>query len=186
MNYYKKNAKEYIKKTFDVDMSSSYKEFLSYIPKGGKILDVGFGSGRDSLYFKKNGYDVLGIDVVDEFIEHGKELALNVKKEDILSITYKDEFDGIYCSASLLHLNREELILALKKIKDALKKDGVIYLSFKEGEFLGIRDDRYYQDMTLENMKGILSLSSLSLISYSRNEDKLNRGNTWISFIVKE
>ena len=52
MNYYNKHAKEYINKTKDVDMKEYYEVFESYLKPNSKILDVGFGSGRDSLYFK--------------------------------------------------------------------------------------------------------------------------------------
>ena len=51
-NYYDINAKEYIESTINCDMSLHYQKFLKYLPKTGKILDVGFGSGRDMIYFK--------------------------------------------------------------------------------------------------------------------------------------
>ena len=186
MNYYEKNALDYIEKTSSIDMSDTYKEFLSYISKNGKILDVGFGSGRDSLHFKNDGYDVLGIDIVDEFIRHAKDLGLNVKKENVIDISYKNEFDGVFACASLLHLKEDQLIIALSKLKDSLKDEGIIYMSFKEGNFSGIRDGRYYLDMNEENMAKILDTVGLKLIKCWRNTDKLNRGNVWISFIVRD
>ena len=52
MNYYNKHAKEYINNTKDVNMKEYYDIFESYHKLQDKILDIGFGSGRDSLYFK--------------------------------------------------------------------------------------------------------------------------------------
>jgi ubiquinone/menaquinone biosynthesis C-methylase UbiE len=40
------------------------------MPKKGKILDLGCGSGRDSLYFQNLGYDCIAVDPIDEFLEH--------------------------------------------------------------------------------------------------------------------
>ena len=61
-NYYNENAKEFFEGTAYVDMSDNYKDFLSYVPKQGKILDAGCGSGRDSLIFIQKGYSVEAID----------------------------------------------------------------------------------------------------------------------------
>ena len=51
MNYYSKNYKECINKTKNVDMKEYYNVFEMYLKPNSKILDIGFGSGRDSLYF---------------------------------------------------------------------------------------------------------------------------------------
>ena len=54
MNYYKNNKDEFIENTFNCDMSSHYNFFEKYLSNNAKtILDIGFGSGRDSLYFSK-------------------------------------------------------------------------------------------------------------------------------------
>ena len=75
--YYSINYKEYISFTEKVDMSDHYNRFLPYLFSGAKILDIGFGSGRDMLYFKSKGYQVFGVDGVSEFVNHAKEKGSN-------------------------------------------------------------------------------------------------------------
>ena len=116
MGYYEDNAKEYIAKTKDADLSEEREELLNFMPPKGKILDVGFCSGRDSLAFKKLGYDVLSIDNCIDFYNYGVSLGLNAELLSIQDISYVDEFDGIWASASLLHCKYSELTDVLNKI----------------------------------------------------------------------
>ena len=62
LDYYNKNAKEFISDTRDVTFTEIQDIFLNYIPIGGAILDFGCGSGRDTKYFLSKGYDVDAID----------------------------------------------------------------------------------------------------------------------------
>ena len=53
-NYYKDNKDEFINNTINCDMTFQYDFFEKYLCDDAKtILDIGFGSGRDSLYFSK-------------------------------------------------------------------------------------------------------------------------------------
>ena len=61
-DYYKENAKSFILDTMNADMSEQYQNFLKFMPKKGKILDLGCGSGRDSLYFQN-----LNLDTIDKY-----------------------------------------------------------------------------------------------------------------------
>ena len=62
LDFYNNNSKEYIETTLSADMSHLYNDFLKHIPKGGHILDLGCGSGRDSVEFIKRGYKITAVD----------------------------------------------------------------------------------------------------------------------------
>lgn len=62
IDYYNKNVDNYCKQTISVDFATTQNEFLNMLPKKSLILDFGCGSGRDSLAFLKQGYNVEAID----------------------------------------------------------------------------------------------------------------------------
>ena len=64
----------------------------------------------------------------------------------------RDRYDGIWACASILHLSREELKSVLGRIENALKPGGVLYASFKYGEYEGLRAGRYFTDFTEETL----------------------------------
>ena len=127
-------------------MSEQYRFFEKYLKGKGTILDIGFGSGRDSLYFKSKGHDVVAIDPEEEFVKHGKQLGIEhvyqLKAEDI---EFNNMFDGIWACASLLHVSSKDLSNVFMKCGRALKDNGIMYTSFKYGDFEGIRNGRYFK-----------------------------------------
>ncbi|MBQ9731361.1 MAG: class I SAM-dependent methyltransferase [Bacilli bacterium] len=186
MNYYNKHAKEYINNTKNVDMKEYYDIFESYLKPNVKILDVGFGSGRDSLYFKNKGYEVVSIDPIKEFCDNARSIGLdNVIQMSIEDIKYDKEFDGIWACASLLHLKSNKLVDAFNKCYNALKENGVMYVSFKYGDFEGIIDDRYFTYLAEETFTNIINQTNFKIDKLWINKDKLNRGVKWLNVIIK-
>lgn len=186
MNYYNKHAKEYINNTKDVDMKEYYEVFESYLNHNSKILDVGFGSGRDSLYFKNKGYEVISIDPIKEFCDNAKSIGLdNIIQMSIEDIEYNSEFDAIWACASLLHLKSNQLVDVFNKCYKALKDDCVMYVSFKYGDFEGIIDDRYFTYLTEESFSNIINQTNFKIDKLWINEDKLNRGVKWLNIVLK-
>ena len=186
MNYYDKHAKEYIINTRDVDMKEYYEVFESYLKPNSKILYVGFGSGRDSLYFNNKGYEVCSIDPIKEFCDNGKDIGLdNVIQMSIEDINYVNEFDAIWACASLLHLNSNHLVDEFNKCYKALKDNGVMYVSFKYGDFEGIIDDRYFIYLTEESFTDIINQTSFKIDKIWINEDKINRDVKWLNVMLR-
>ena len=149
MNYYDENAQEFFDGTVDADMSSHHDKFLKLLRENGCILDAGCGSGRDAKLFKSLGYDVTAIDGSIEMCRLASEFSgIDVKHMQFQDICFTDEFDGIWASASLLHVPSDELDSVLRNLKNALKKDGILYASFKYGDFEGERNGRYFNDLT--------------------------------------
>lgn len=185
MSYYKEHSKEFIESTFNCDMSEQYFFFEKHLKNRGKILDIGFGSGRDSLYFKSKGYDVYAIDPEESFVEHAKELGLDhIYKQKAEEIKFKNTFDGIWACASLLHVSSNSLSDVFARCFKALKKGGIFYASFKYGNFEGERNGRFYLDLNEETIKHYYLSSGLKLIEFSITEDiRPNKSDKWLNLI---
>lgn len=110
IDYYNKHAEEFTASTFEVDMESLYQPFLAELPEGTRILDVGCGSGRDTLAFKKKGYQVDAIDYSEELVKKASRLTgISIKLKSFYEVDDYEAYDGIWACASLLHCERTRL-----------------------------------------------------------------------------
>ena len=182
--YYSTNSSEYITSTKDVDMAEHYGRFLPYLASGAKVLDVGFGSGRDMLYFASKGFDVVGVDKVVEFVNNAQNMGLNVHLGDFHNLPCEEAFDGIWACASLLH--SDNLPLAFKNLYKALKKDGYIYLSMKYGKGEKMENGRFYQYIDEEKLNELCQNVNLSIVEIYTSEDLLKRNNGWINAVIRK
>ncbi|MBO4326260.1 MAG: class I SAM-dependent methyltransferase [Clostridia bacterium] len=158
LNWYKENAKDFVTRTTDVDMSDHYRAFLKYIPAGGYIMDLGCGAGGAALHFTQAGYSVLAVDGCEELCEFTRLRAgCPVRTLRFEELDYEDSFDGVWACASLLHLRKSELPRVFRLIRRALKKDGVFYASFKYGELEREKNGRLFSDMTEDSIRGLIS-----------------------------
>lgn len=186
MNYYNEHAKEYIESTKDCDMSVQYNFFLKYLKEKSYILDVGFGSGRDMLYFNSKGFKTKGIDITKEFVENGKSLNLDVEELSVYDLNEKEKYDGIWACASLLHC--EDLEKAFDKCYKVLKRDGIMYASFKYGDFEGIRNERYFKYLNEESMNELINKTKFKLIDTLITSDVRDdrKDEKWINVILQK
>ena len=187
-NYYKEHKDEFINSTINCDMSFHYNMFEKYLFDEAKtILDIGFGSGRDSLYFSKK-YEVYSIDPLEEFCKHAKELGLkNVYCQRVQDIEYISMFDGIWACASLLHIPTYEMVDVLNKCYCALKENGVMYCSFKYGEFEGERNGRFFLDLIEERFRQFVSKTKFQILEVFITEDvRPDKTERWLNVILKK
>ena len=149
LEYYNKKAHEFVNNTVSVKFTDTQDLFLKYLPENGYILDFGCGSGRDTKYFKDKGYKIKAIDGSEELCQIASEYS-GIKVECMLfqDLNENDQYDGIWACASILHLSKTEMKDVFKKMIRSLKKNGIIYTSFKYGEFEGMKNDRYFSDFT--------------------------------------
>lgn len=149
INYYNKNAESFIQDTVSVKFTATQDKFLNKLPSGAAILDFGCGSGRDTKYFIEQGFMVEATDGSIEFCEKASGLTgIKVKHALFQELNKVEKYDGIWACSSILHLSTEELRDVFEKMIRAIKATGVIYTSFKYGEFEGERNGRYFIDFT--------------------------------------
>lgn len=151
LDYYNQNADTFFTGTVSVDFSQIQNKFLNCFKEGAYILDFGCGSGRDTRYFLEAGMKVDAVDGSEEMCRIASEYTgMKVKQMLFQELNVHDKYDGIWACASILHLPKNDLKSVLQKMAAALKKHGIIYTSFKYGEFEGERNGRYFTDFTIE------------------------------------
>ena len=190
LDFYNNNSKTYIESTLSVDMSHLYNDFLKHIPKCGHILDLGCGSGRDSLEFIKQGYNVTAVDGSKELsIAASKLIEQEVICSKFEELQLTEKFHGIWACASLLHVNKRDLIQVIKNISSNLEHNGVFYMSFKYGENEYIDEKgRYFNCYTEETFKEMLSqVPNLKIKTIYKSGDTLGGRNNlvWLNIILE-
>ena len=188
LDFYNNNSKNYIERTLSVDMSHLYNDFLKHIPQYGNILDLGCGSGRDSLEFIKKGYNVTAVD-------GSKELAVAASKiigQQVICSKFEDiklnkTFHGIWACASLLHVNKNHIVDVIKNVSSNLKTNGVFYMSFKYGENEYIDEkERYFNCYTEKTFSELINIiKGLKIEKVYKTIDILpGRGDiTWLNIL---
>ena len=155
--FYNENAKTFMDTTLNVDFSSVQNRFLNKLHKESLILDFGCGSGRDTKYFMGQGHTVEAVDGSIEMCKLASEYTgIEVKKMYFQDLQEVDKYDAIWACSSILHLPYPELVDVMKKMSIALKEKGFIYTSFKYGTYEGVRNSRYFTDMTEESTEKLL------------------------------
>ena len=155
-------------------------------PKGSRILDVGCAAGRDVSLLLKGGWDAFGVDPCPELIDQGLRLdpslegRLTVDALPALSTIPDSSFDGVLCSAVLMHLPEEILFDAAFGLRRVLKPGGRLLVSLpldNIGEPLTGRDERerFHNGISPERLELLLSRLGFTRIGRGENSDALGR-----------
>ncbi len=188
--YYNQSAEEYFNRTVEVDMSTTCNRFLRHVKPGGRIIDIGAGSGRDIKYFLNAGFVAEGMDASMELCH----LAAKYSGAPVQCISIEDwepsiQYDGLWANASLLHLSLDDIKNFLCRLHLILAENGVAYMSFKTGIATG-RDEigRFFTDVSMETVQQMVAKSTaISLIDSWITYDKLNRNDfEWINVILRK
>ncbi|EPF2489818.1 class I SAM-dependent methyltransferase [Acinetobacter baumannii] len=189
IDYYNKHAEEFTASTFEVDMESLYRPFLAELLESTRILDVGCGSGRDTLAFKNKGYQVDAIDYSEELVKKASRLTgIPIKLKSFYEIDDYEAYDGIWACASLLHCERNHLKEVIGKLVSALKPNGVLYMSFKYGNGDREKDGRQFTDLDEVQAKALLEqFDNVQQIQQWITVDKRpDRQEKWLNLLLRK
>jgi len=190
IQYYDEQAEEFYIGTVTADMKDLQNRFLSYLPQHGKILDAGCGSGRDSKCFLEAGFQVDAFDASEQLCKLATELiSQHVRHMYFENIDYENEYDGVWASASLLHVSKSELPNILVRMHRSLKKHGILYASFKEGCKENEKGERFFSDYSREEICEVFEEKGLfdTIECFTTSDVRENRNNElWVNIIVRK
>jgi len=109
-----------------------------------RILDLACGYGRHALEFARRGYEVVGVDITEDYVNYGNEQAqkenLTAKfiLSDIRDVKFENEFDVVLNMAdgAVGYLeNDAENMKIFKVISKALKPGGQHFMDIMSGDY---------------------------------------------------
>ncbi|RLQ89987.1 class I SAM-dependent methyltransferase [Falsibacillus albus] len=105
------------------------------IPENGKILDLGIGEGRNSIYFASKGWSVDGVDIADTAVDRCRQMAnqtgfdIHASIGDLRDFHIQPESYSLIIMANILNFFHDDEINAiLKKVKAGLIEGGLAYI----------------------------------------------------------
>ena len=132
-----KFAEQYVDLTFLNVLQYELNRFISMIPKKGKIIDLGCGSGRDVQYFMDYGFDAVGVDGSENMITEAKKRVPDgdFKVMHLQSLNFPEQsFDAGWALDSISYIKKEEVPNFLLSLYKILKNDAVVFISARHGE----------------------------------------------------
>ena len=112
--------------------------FINLLPSKGLVLDVGCGPGFDTAVFQQHNLQTIALDYAHAMMQAGKtdlNIEANFVQGDMRYLPFRfGQFDGIWASASMLHLDKADVPTTLAHFYDLLHPQGILYLSVKCGD----------------------------------------------------
>lgn len=129
-------------------LHSWMQKFASRVARHGRVIDLGAGPCVDSAALRGFGLDVISLDRSRQMLSVTRERYPGPRVQgDSRRLPFRPaSFDGIWASASLLHLERGDLALALAGVRDILRPGGVLFMTLKEGAGEGWEIAKYGAD----------------------------------------
>lgn len=158
-------------------------------PRGTRVLDLGFGSGRDLNALCQAGYEACGVDASAEMVAQARHRfpsldgRLTLDHLPRLAAVADQAFDGILCSAVLMHLPEELLFDSVLNIRRILKLGGRLLISTPlAGPKVDIstrRDEngRLFNGVTPEQFQFLFEKVGFRQINRWDSADHLNRSD---------
>ncbi|MDO8422700.1 MAG: class I SAM-dependent methyltransferase [Parvibaculum sp.] len=132
--FYAKEATQYAVASERPEPSAPLTRFMHDLKAGARVLDLGCGTGRDTLFMRDAGFVVTPVDGSAEMV---RELQKRGGPEGHVmlyeNLDWEASFDGVWANASLLHVPRGAIVDVLRRVHHALKPEGHFFASFKAG-----------------------------------------------------
>ncbi len=154
--------------------------FMEYFPKNAKVLNIGFGSGRDLAFLKRESFEVWGVDATEAFVLHVKqrfpEIAghFHADRLPFSSFSMPSHFDAVTAIALWMHLDSAEYAASVRDIALTCKHEAVVIISFSPGS-RPIDDERTFHEVDTPLLKRLFESYGFNLVHSESHADALTR-----------
>jgi SAM-dependent methyltransferase len=115
-------------------LTRALEDFAALVGAGARVLEIGSGPGRDARELEARGLVVRRTDITPAFVDLMRADGYDADVLDPLVDDLGGLYDGVWASAVLLHLSREEMGVVLRRLHECTVAGGTLYASLKEGD----------------------------------------------------
>lgn len=179
LDFYEQNSLTYSTRKPRPEDEKDLERFMSELPVGAVVCDLGCGNGWAAAKLIENGFSVTAIDGSSGLVKEAKRIyGLDVSLENFDDFSYCDRFDGLWSSWALHHTTRKNFPSLLERISKGVRAGGLMFFSLKGGTS-DERDerDRLYAQFSEAELREIIqrSLSSEIIDHRSWEADATDR-----------
>ncbi len=153
----------------------SYEAFLRLIQPGGRILDLGCGSGEDAPALSAAGRRLVGLDISDPLLRMARGHAAlegRLVRGDLRVLSFADaSFDGVWADGTLHHVSKAMLAGVLEEVHRVLRSGGAFAASVELGDSEGFVDhdgevdgSRWYAHYQPDELVNLLGLAGFEVV----------------------
>lgn len=177
--YYSNHAEQLSRKQVDYQTEGIVDWFDSAFPEGSSVLDIGAGSGVHLARLLEADHEAWGVEPCQAFIAGAEAMYPQVQGrifEDSFPYLHDipdSRFDGVLCSAVLMHVPEEQLFEALCNLRRVLRPGGTFLVSLpldRGGKPLRGRDTRGLLFNGLSPLRLELILARMGFVCTGRGE----------------
>ena len=187
-SFYQNQAQAYFDQTFGVDPSSFLLTLVRHLSPGARILDVGCGAGRDMLWLENRGYSCVGLDCSPALAELARRhTGLSLIEADFETFDFhKMDMDALLLVGALVHVQHECFQPIFSRILRALKPQGHVLLTMKQGQGAQTRPDgRVFYLWSKADLMPIFEDCGLICAEYFEQQSKIRASDIWMSFVLQ-
>jgi SAM-dependent methyltransferase len=186
-DYYQKNYKAYHEKTFSIDPTSFLAPLAQRLPPEAFILDVGCGSGRDLLWMKNRGFEVIGFEQSEGLAKLARENAdCEVIQGDFETYDFSSIFvDGVMLVGALVHVPHERFSEVFKNIIASISRRGNVLITLKEGKKdMTDPDGRTFYLWEDPKAREMFDTLGFKVRDFSSAVSKTGSNDFWLSYVL--
>jgi len=148
--------------------------FADRLAPGARLLEIGAGTGQDSVYFQERGAVVVAADLSPAMVAHCRAKGIEAHVMDFLHLDFPAaSFDAVFAMNCLLHVPNRDLPEVLASIGAVLRPDGLFFVGVYSGDggegMLG--DDkhvppRFFSWRTDEQLLGFAAAAGFEVLDF--------------------